>query len=167
MKAQKYFFIGYLFIFIFAFACCHKNSNTPETPKEFSPRQAEESPTEYLLLRFQFRQDSVTLKKVKKYTGKVPLVSQKLDGEDYQLLLLDSQEKKLFVYHFQAPGKRYYDQLDSTGKNLSGGEIIIPESILELKIPFFKNLQTLKMISPQQKIIWQTSRGYIMEAIKD
>lgn len=164
---QNIFFISIFICLIFSVSCCHKNTSTSEIPKRYSPRQVGGAPTDYLLLRFHFKQDSVTLLHVKQYAGKMPLVSQKLEGEDYQLLLLDSLEHQLFVYYFPAPGKRYYDQVDSTGKYLSGGQVILPESTLELKIPFFQNLQTLKMISPGQKIIWQTSRGYIMEAIKD
>ena len=166
-KFQNILLDGFLFILIFSFSCGHKNTSTSEIPKQYSPQQVEGVPNEFLLFRFHFKQDSVTLLQIKRYSGKMPQVPQKLEGEDYQLLLLDSLDRQLFVRYFPAPGKRYYDQADSTGKNLSGGQVILPESTMELKIPFFQNLQILKMISPQQIIIWQTNREYINEAIKD
>src|SRR4030042_1805427 len=128
MKNIGSFFIQNLTFFIsliLSVSCCHKNTSTSEIPKQYSPRQVGGAPTEYLLLRFHFKQDSVTLLQIKQYPGKMPLVFQKLEGEDYQLLLLDSLEHQLFVCYFPAPGKRYYDQVDSTGKNLSGGQVIL------------------------------------------
>ncbi len=154
---------GIVFFLIYPLSCCQKTHSTSETPETYSPQSVGEQPTEYLVLRFHFVHDSVAVKQVRKYFGKLPGKSQKIEGEDFQLVLLDSLNQKLFTRYFPTPGNTYYDQIDSSGTNLSGGQITFPESILELKVPYFTHLRTLKMISPQQKIIWQAELKNILK----
>jgi len=162
-NCKNIFWGGILFFLIYSLSGCEKTRHTSEIPEKYSPQSVGEQPTEYLVLRFYFVKDSVNVQQVRVYPGKLPVKSQKIEGEDFKLVLLDSLNQKLFVRYFPTPGKTYYDQIDSSSTNLSGGQITFPESILELKVPYFTHLRTLKMISPQQKIIWQAELKSILK----
>ena len=164
-KIQRIIVGSMVISMVYFLSCSQKSTSTSKIPENYHAAKVGGMPTQYLLMRFHYQQDSITLQQVKQYEGKIPLHSQKMEGAEYRLLMLDSLDQEIFVRYFPTPGITYYDQADSTGKIINGGQVFLPEGLVELKIPCFHNLYTLKMISPLGKTMWQIERKNLIEAI--